>query len=371
MSTKPFILSSAGLKNILSNQNQEDEFKFIFGEREIKMKNLFAEFISPYVSQIHQSDPTIDFIQLLNKSEAKNHLNSDLISKISEDTYSLFEALSKGNSINITKDGSLQLQIISVLLQNEELFQKLNELFYEKNSSKTEDNTEEDIHIDFLTFFHLNSKMSMDSAMSMLEYSNTIKYIASHLYSIDASKIIKLPKPVFYSIVKNDSLKVKSEDSLFELIDEYFSNNQNEDEETSLNEIDFYEHLKFEFLSENKFKEFIDKFDANEMTTILWQQIKKCFYIYKKSSDENINLKRYRICNQLFDGKNENAFNGIIHNLTEKNGGNVDEKGVIKITASSEYSILYPKYAVDFNNHNDYFASQIMKIHGFNMTLKT
>ena len=74
MSKKSFILSSAGLKNLNLNQNQNyvDEFKFIIGEQEIKMRNIFAEFISPYVSQIHQSDPTIDSINLINTKS--NHL---------------------------------------------------------------------------------------------------------------------------------------------------------------------------------------------------------------------------------------------------------------------------------------------------------
>ena len=62
MSKKSFILSSEGLKNLVQNQSYGEDFKFIFGEHEVQMKNLFAEFISPKVSQIHQSDPTITSI---------------------------------------------------------------------------------------------------------------------------------------------------------------------------------------------------------------------------------------------------------------------------------------------------------------------
>ena len=94
MKKKSFILSSAGLKNLVQNQSYGDDFKFIFGEHEIQMKNLFAEFISPYVSQIHQSDPTINSIHFCNK----NSTNQSTINYLSEmrDVFSLFESISKG-----------------------------------------------------------------------------------------------------------------------------------------------------------------------------------------------------------------------------------------------------------------------------------
>ncbi|KAK8845788.1 hypothetical protein M9Y10_020708 [Tritrichomonas musculus] len=102
MNKKSFILSSSGLKNLVPNQSYGEDFKFIFAEHEIQMKNLFAEFISPYVSQIHQSDPTISSIHFSNTNSTKrskiNHL-----SKLNEKIFSLFESISQGDSINIDK----------------------------------------------------------------------------------------------------------------------------------------------------------------------------------------------------------------------------------------------------------------------------
>ena len=72
MNKKSFLLSSAGLKNLVQNQNYGDDFKFIFGEHEIQMKNIFAEFISPYVSQIHQSDPTITSVHFSNTNSTNS-----------------------------------------------------------------------------------------------------------------------------------------------------------------------------------------------------------------------------------------------------------------------------------------------------------
>lgn len=117
MNKKSFILSSTGLKNLVQNQNYGDNFKFIFGEHEIQMKNLFAEFISPYVSQIHKSDPTIASIHFHNKNPT-NHSKTNYFSKMSEEVFSLFESISTGNSIDIDKEQCFYLQIISILLKN-------------------------------------------------------------------------------------------------------------------------------------------------------------------------------------------------------------------------------------------------------------
>lgn len=56
MTKKTIILSSAGLKNVIRDNN---EFIFSFGQHKISMNNIYAEFISPIVSHLHHSDPTI------------------------------------------------------------------------------------------------------------------------------------------------------------------------------------------------------------------------------------------------------------------------------------------------------------------------
>ena len=54
-------ISSSGLKNIVLSKYQDD-FTFVFGKEKFQMKNIFAEFISPVVSHLHQTDPTINTI---------------------------------------------------------------------------------------------------------------------------------------------------------------------------------------------------------------------------------------------------------------------------------------------------------------------
>lgn len=93
----------------------------------------------------------------------------------------------------------------------------------------------------------------------MWNRSKSIEYIASHLYSIDAAKIINLPKAVFYSILKNDKLTIDSEKYMAKEETQKIDCSSND----GLSEIDFYEEVNFDFLSDEKFREFIEKVVPN------------------------------------------------------------------------------------------------------------
>ena len=121
-----------------------------------------------------------------------------------------------------------------------------------------------------------------------------------------------------------------------------------------------YETIEFDQLNEDKFKEFIEKIDSNEMTKNLWIKLKKCFYVYK-NSEANKMKDSYEInCLSFkYDNNENNAFNGIIRHLTKDSGGNLDEKCVIKITSSSiETDDRTGKNVVDLDNINNLFCTK-------------
>lgn len=78
MSNNSIILSADGLKSIVMNcQGKVDDFTFIFGEKKIQLKSIFAEFVSPIVSHLHQSDPTINsinFQEILSKNKNQQEI---------------------------------------------------------------------------------------------------------------------------------------------------------------------------------------------------------------------------------------------------------------------------------------------------------
>ena len=167
MAAKSFIVSSSGLKNIVLNKYQEsDDFIFVFGEERFVMKNLFAEFISPVVSHLHQTDPTIntiDFGQINGmKQDDFNKLSKSLITP---DTISHLQQISSGSSIEIDESEAIKLRLLSIFLGNDELHQKLNELFptnyseenvntYMKNIECLYQFSEFNETIDFQLLFH-------------------------------------------------------------------------------------------------------------------------------------------------------------------------------------------------------------------------
>lgn len=158
--------------------------------------------------------------------------------------------------------------------------------------------------------------------------------------------------------IKSECLKIENEDSLFDMINEFFEKEEEKKSKSKLSIIDFYEKINLEFLSEDKFTELIEKLKANDLTTILWLKLKKCFYMNKDLPKENVGDRYNYIGRKIeYDGNVENAFKGIICQLTKESGGNVDDKGIVKVTASSELNNYFAKYAVDLDDCNNYFES--------------
>ena len=181
MKNKKLILSSYGIKNIVI-EHPKDEFQFIFNENIIRMKTTFAEFISPTVSKLHQTDPTINCVCF-------NDNLKDIT--LSENTMLKFNLLSKGETVTINEEESFQMKIISILVNNTELFSKLNDLYsYEINENDI------DHYLTNLTFF---SKIS--STFNYCNYSNIINTISSHFHSIAKMKLTQVPKSILYEII--------------------------------------------------------------------------------------------------------------------------------------------------------------------------
>lgn len=148
MTSKKIILSSAGLKNVILRKNSDDEFEFIFGNHKMKMNNIFADFISPAVSKIHASDPIINSI---NFTDRINGI------PITEDVLSILQSLSRGFSVEVRDDQAIQIQSLSILLDNQELFLLINDKF-DTNISET--------NIDqYLTYLKFFSKFLQHAAL--------------------------------------------------------------------------------------------------------------------------------------------------------------------------------------------------------------
>lgn len=340
MSEKSFILSSSGLKNIVDTGN---EFIFHFGNCKIQMNNIFAEFLSPIVSRLHQSDPTIDSIHYKTPKNGNSPTYEELFS---EEIVQLLKEISRGQQISINKDQSIKLQQISILLCNNELFDSIEKLYPEETK---DDKINE--YLNKLTLFQ--NQIIAKIIEEDIDFSSLIDIIASHFYQIDKNQIKSLPKSLLLKILSNTHLKIEDEDTLFEIIKEIFEERENEnenknkeedEEEEELTIFDFYEQINFSGLSDEKFKEFLEIFDPTKMTNSLWKKLCNRFL------NKEINKDRYSGQKFLFKGKESESFQGIIYQLTKECGGNVAEKGILSISSFPEHQSYPSKNAVDFEN---------------------
>lgn len=330
--TKNIHLSSAGLKNIIINsQDKEDEFRFISGEQELKIPRIFAEFISPRVSHIHQIDPTINYLDLstfFTKSKRNKNNFNQLLDETMKQT---IEKVIQGQTIEVTKENEKNLRHFSVLLCNEELFNQI--VSSEENIDELLEEIEFYNEIDNFSSFVFESSKLIDS-------------ISEKISTKDEEKLKNLPLKILYSIIKNKNFKMKDDDALIDIINEINSNQSNENEE--IKTIDLYESIDFKNLSKNKLEYFLSNFDFNEMTATIWRKLCSCILDSIEEKEKNKVFK--------FDGNPSHRFSGIINYLRRNKQTNICDEGIISVTASSKENDHLPKYAVDFEN-DEFFHS--------------
>lgn len=357
METKTIVLSSVGFANISQNSlDESSEFCFIFGPKEVRMNSIHAEFISPIVARSRRSDPTLNYINFDEfysfQKETYSHFANEILT---EEIIFLFKTIATGASIDINNDQAFYFRFLSIMIGNEELFSLINEKFSIEFNEDTID-----LYIDHIQCCYYFSKLCPD-----FSFKSIIEFLSSNFCSIDQKDLLKLPKSILFTIISNDHLVLKDEDSLFDFIQQIFLSkdeashrtNQEDEKDDGLDIVSFYEKLDFSSLSPYKFNEIFSDFDLNDLTNSLWRNVVQSYHSPSKK-----NSKRYFKGGNTFeyDGKPENGLKGIISHLIEENGGNgvnLHDKGVVKITASSVFSDhgfdREPRNIVDFNNDDN------------------
>ena len=123
--------------------------------------------------------------------------------------------------------------------------------------------------------------------------------------------------------MRNAKLTIESEDWLLDLIDKSTSKKEEEEEKCQfsmndgLSDTYFYEEVNFDFLSESKLKEFIDRFNPNEMTVSLWDKIRKCFYFCMKESQQKSSKTNEREGNGFYRHIQQYAENVVVGGYDE------------------------------------------------------
>jgi hypothetical protein len=98
-----------------------------------------------------------------------------------------------------------------------------------------------------------------------------IEFCSSHFYEIDLKSIISIPFEIISNIISEESLRLKDEESLFEII----SSNQNEDSRF----FSLFEYVRLEYLSTKSIESLIELSDASFdfLTFPIWQSLRHRF----------------------------------------------------------------------------------------------
>ena len=358
MTYKALELSSTNIKNMPFENYTRKQFRFIAGNSVMSMNFILADYISPLISKYHQIDPTMEFIYL-----SKDEQSSNLLSK---DIQSVIHRLISGEKVNISNEVSIKLRILFILLENYEIYQDIKKTFPFCIDDL-------DYPLDFiLNFFQYKFKISQFN----FQNNDCIEFIATNFYQYEKLKLIKLPKQILFLIISNDKLMIKNEDVLFEFINELFKSNESNifeiDSESKIDITSFYELIDYNYLSDDKLLKLIQNIKTDQISSQLWLHIQNI--LTQRLNRENQTNNPLHKCKDKirrvycpFNGNEKNRFNGIIKYLTDKFGGNIVDKGVIKVYNlckcepywKSEVQSSYPRAAVRLDDTEKYFDSYV------------
>ena len=320
------------IKEIPFNSYPND-FTFIVNGKEYVTNRLVADIISPTIRKLHLTDETIQTFTI-NTTEISQECDfTSILSLIS------FE------SIHIKKENLNFFASVFLSLGNEQALTNL-------LSNHSEEITLANV-FDIITskqkYFQLTNEKSEKFDIQIIQ--SEIDYIANHFYEIDLSKVKKLDPTIIESIVENENLQLRDEDSLISFITDLYSQN------SSLSYL--FEYVNFLNVSHDEFDRFVQIFDLNDINGTIWNSIINRTIHSKVSFDEQISIQNnHKYFWKSFLYENDYEFNGIIKYLTDKAGENIHDKGLIEISTNSLNPSRPPQNLLDFNKNSFFEANE-------------
>jgi hypothetical protein len=309
-------LSARGLANIPRSESQND-FEFIVGDNHYPCPWYVAAFLSPKLCRNFSVDGTQH--SFIVETPDSNDQFCELLS------------LGRGESIHFTSTNLSFFVSIAREFENTEL------LFSIKNKIDPE----------------LNKSTVIPRLIDRLEFKlpadEEIEFLSSHLYEFSSSSLSKICLNGIEAIVSHPSLKMTSEDFLYEMVISRM------DEDSSF--LKLLEFVRFEYLSAATLSDFsrivCEHFDL--LNVSLFSAI--CVRLIQNISPQILNSRSIA---REFIPNVSSPLEGIISSLTREYGGNVHDRGIVTVTSSdpsSSSSSCAAKNAADLTA-DSYFVSK-------------
>lgn len=294
MSEDQIILSSAGLKNIASYYSAED-FVFDVSGSLYHCNNIQADFISPNISKLHQTDPTINIFQLKTDD--------------CEQDFQFFMDLMNGNPVFVDKTKIPFYAKVCQQIGNMELIDHLCPL--------------DDISLD-LTIDNIASRIAT-CELYHLDNTMEIEFASLHFSEIPNSILSSFSLDVLHQILDSPALLIRNEGYLLDFIAEQI-------ETRGKQFISLLSHVKITQLTNNEMSFYLSMLDLDSIDAEIWEQlITRMLY----EAPNNQSMKDFGFKDGVFLPSEGHEFDGLIHHLWDEYGENPIEEGVIKVMASS------------------------------------
>jgi hypothetical protein len=228
-------LSAKGLQRI-EQVNHENDFAFIVGDERYPCPSFIAELLSPRITSLRSQDITLNEFSI--ETEETNKYFGNLLS------------VATGREVSLLENELRFVRSVCGELWNSELFEKT-------LKEKEGDITEEELRarLDFIS--GLGGSCSCD-----------IGVVSSHFYELSVSDFDRLSPWVLESILRDPSLVLQDEDSLFEIVYRLAC--------ADLSYFVLLEFVRFEFLSEDCMKRAFDFISSSfeSLTFGIWSSLR-------------------------------------------------------------------------------------------------
>jgi hypothetical protein len=293
MSRSSVSLTSHGLGALPSNLYTND-FTFIVGPHHYPCPLVVADFLSPRLCRLHQTDCSIREYEL-NLDDSAGY-------------FAGFLSLARGATVVVSRESRPFYLQVCGLLENAEL---LSSLISDSPDGRTLETA--------LSRLKIHSSLDFD-----LSTSNDIAFVASNFSDIPLSDLtsMTLDTDVLSAILSHPSLKVQDEDSIVSLIRSIPSENA----------VSLIEFVYFEYLSESGMDAVIQLLSSSfEMLSFpIWERV--CARLRLDVSLLRLNPRAIRETNEA-----------IVRFLTELCHTNIHDAGLVSVTAPHTNPDVYGK----------------------------
>jgi hypothetical protein len=296
---------SGGLAYVLP-QSVVNTFSFVVGGERYQCSSAMADFLAPRVSELCGSDATV----------AELALDVD----DPDNFFAQFLKLGDGEEIEVGMSKRPLFDASCQQLWNSELYERL----LDADEGSLDQLLSQ---IDALVGQHCDCSRELD-------------FVAGHFHEIEDlhGSLSKFEPALIYEIISRPSLKLVTQDSLFQFLIE----------RTRANPTFFrlFDSVRLEWVSGSMIIDLLSVIEDlelwDELDLGIWKSVERRFTVVGNEG--------------TFAFSSDEALNGIIAHLTRHCGGNVHQEGVVAITASSHMGGNKPHNVADLTANSRYLS---------------